>query len=86
MRYFVAHAITGLSVDDVHISDTRGNIYDGLTTDGSGKASAEDSTALALQTEQWWENSIRSSIEQMLYKVYQEDNVSVSVRCQVELG
>ena len=84
MRHFVAHAITGLSVDEVHISDKKGNIYDGLTTGGT--ADSVDATALALQTEQWWANSIRSSIEQMLYKVYQEDNVSVSVRCQVELG
>lgn len=84
MRYFVAHAVTGLNVEDVHIDDTKGNIYDGLTTGGT--ADSADSTALALQTEQWWSNQIQSKVEQMLYKVYQEDNVSVSVRCQVELG
>jgi len=83
IRYLVSHGVAGLKVEDVHIGDKKGNIYDGLTTGG---AQAADSTALALQTEQWWTNQIRSQIEQMLYKAYGEENVSVAVRPTVELG
>lgn len=84
IRYLIAKGVAGLNVSEVSISDKKGNIYDGLTTGGT--ADSVDSTALALQTEQWWANQIRSQIEQQLYKMYLEENVAVSVRCTVELG
>lgn len=84
IRYLVSHGVAGLKVEDVSIHDTKGNIYDGLTT--GGNADSVDSTALALQTEQWWSNQIQSKIEQQLYKMYLEENVSVTVHCTVELG
>lgn len=84
IRYLIAKGVAGLKVSEVSISDKKGNIYDGLTT--GGKADSVDSTALALQTEQWWANQIRSQIEQQLYKMYLEENVAVSVHCTVELG
>lgn len=84
IRYLISKGVAGLKVSEVSISDKKGNIYDGLTT--GGNADSIDATALALQCEQWWRNSIRAQIEQQLYKMYLEENVAVSVHCTVELG
>lgn len=84
IRNYISHSVAALDVDNVSITDTRGNIYDGTALEGG--ASAADATALALQTEQWWSNQIRSQIEQQLFKMYGEENVGVTVRCNVELG
>ena len=51
IRYLIAKGVAGLNVDEVHIDDTSGNIYDPLPSSSTGEAI--DSTALALQTEQW---------------------------------
>ena len=64
IRYLIAKGVAGLNVSEVTIHDKKGNIYDGLTTGGT--ADSVDSTALALQTEQYWNNAIRSTIEQLL--------------------
>lgn len=84
IRYLISKGVAGLNVDDISISDKKGNIYDGLTT--GSNADSMDSTALALQTEQWWTNQIRASIENMLFEAFAEENVSVAVHCDVELG
>lgn len=82
MRYFISHSVASLSVDNISISDTKGNIYDNV----GGGASAADSTNLKLQTEQYWSNLIRSHVEQVLIPVYGEENVAVTATCSVELG
>ena len=82
MRYFISHSVAGLSVDDISITDTKGNIYDGI----GGGASAADSTNLKLQAERYWSNLIRSHVEQVLVPVYGEENVAVTANCSVELG
>lgn len=84
IRYLIAKGVAGLKVSEVSISDKKGNIYDGLTT--GGKADSIDSTALAMQAEQWWQNSIRAQLEQLLDPMYGEGNYSVAVRPTVELG
>ena len=84
IRYLIAKGVAGLNVSEVSISDKKGNIYDGLTTGGT--ADSVDSTALALQTEQYWNNAIRSTIEQLLLPMYGEGNFSVGVHSTVELG
>ncbi len=82
MRYFISHSVASLSVDNISITDTKGNIYDNV----GGGASAADSTNLKLQTEQYWSNLIRSHVEQVLIPVYGEENVAVTATCSVELG
>lgn len=84
IRYLIAKGVAGLEVSEVTISDTKGNIYDGLTT--GGNADSMDATALALQTEQYWRNAIQSEIEQLLLPMYGEGNFSVAVHPEVELG
>ncbi len=84
IRYLIAKGVAGLEVSEVTISDTKGNIYDGITAGGSGDAA--DSTALALQAEQWWSNQIQSKIEHLLNQAFLEENVSVAVRPTIELG
>lgn len=84
IRYLISKGVAGLDVSEVSICDTKGNIYDGLTT--GGNADSVDATALALQTEQYWNNSIRAQIEQLLEPMYGEGNYSVGVHSTVELG
>lgn len=84
IRYLISRGVAGLKVSEVTIVDSKGNIYDSITAGGSGDAA--DSTALALQAEQWWENQIRSKIENMLNQAFLEENVSVAVRPTIELG
>ena len=84
IRYLISKGVAGLDVSEVSISDTKGNIYDGLTT--GGNADSIDATALALQTEQWWANSIRAQLEQLLDPMYGEGNYSLAIRPTVELG
>lgn len=84
IRYLISKGVAGLKVSEVSISDKKGNIYDGLTT--GGNADSIDSTALAMQAEQWWQNSIRAQLEQLLDPMYGEGNYSVAVRPTVELG
>ncbi len=84
IRYLMSKGVAGLKVSEGTISDKKGNIYDEFLTDG--KADAADSTALALQSQRWWENNIQSKVENMLYNAYLKENVSVAVHCDIELG
>ena len=83
IRYLMSKGVAGLKVSEVTIHDTKGNIYDDFE---GGVGDSADSTALALQSQRWWENNIQSKIENMLYGAYLEENVRVAVHCDIELG
>lgn len=83
IRYLMSKGVAGLKLTEVTISDKKGNIYDDFE---GGMGDSADSTALALQSQRWWENNIQSKIENMLYNAYLEENVSVAVHCDIELG
>ena len=81
IRNFVAHAVEGLEIEAVYISDTMGNNY----STGGSMADSEAS-ALKMQLEEEWENKIRTSVMQVLIPFYGEDNVRTSVNCTVDVS
>lgn len=81
IRNYLAHAVAGLSVDNVSITDTWGNGYESF----AGSYNGEDTSALKLQLEQQWSNIVRTHIMQVLVPVYGQENVSCSVNCVVEV-
>ena len=81
IRNFVAHAVEGLEIEAVYISDTMGNNY----STGGSMADSEAS-ALKIQLEEEWENKIRTSVMQVLVPFFGEDNVRTSVNCTVDVS
>ena len=81
IRNYVAHAVEGLEIEAVYISDTMGNNY----STGGSMADSEAS-ALKMQLEEEWENKIRTSVMQVLIPFYGEDNVRTSVNCTVDVS
>ena len=81
IRNLVAHAVQGLKIGSVVITDTMGNTY--TATDGYSNS---DSSALKLQLEEEYQNKIRTDVLQALTPFFGEDNVRVSVNCQVEVS
>lgn len=79
IQNFVAHAVQGLDIESVSITDTAGNIY--LT----GGALGGDASALKLQLQQAFENRINTNIKKVLDPIFGEDNVKVAVSCEVEI-
>ena len=81
IRNLVAHAVQGLKIGSVVITDTMGNTY--TATDGYSNS---ESSALKLQLEEEYQNKIRTDVLQALTPFFGEDNVRVSVNCQVEVS
>lgn len=79
IQQLVAHAVQGLEIESVSITDKAGNIY--LT----GDALSGDSSALKLQLQQSFENRMRTQIMNVLTPLFGEDNVRVGVTCEVEI-
>lgn len=83
IRNYVANSVAGLDVESVSIGDTEGNDYSGQV-DSAGVAAA--SSALKLQLERQIGADFEKKILQGYVPIYGEDNVSVIVNVEVELG
>jgi flagellar M-ring protein FliF len=83
IRNYVAYSVAGLKVESVSLEDTEGNDYSGQST-GVGTAAA--SSALKLQLERQIRADFEKQILQALTPIYGENNVSVAVTVEVELG
>ena len=81
IRNLVSHAVQGLKIGSVIITDTMGNTY--TATDENSNS---DSSALKLRLEEEYQNKIRLAVLQTLTPFFGEDNVRVSVNCQVEVS
>lgn len=81
IRNMVAHAVQGLTFDNVYISDSFGNNY----VNGDDTAAASDATALKLQLENQVNNQIRSQIMVALSPFFGEDNLRVAVNSVVNI-
>lgn len=82
IRHLLAHAVQGLQIGAVKISDTRGNMY---STDAELESSS-DSSALKLLLEEKYNNLIRSNVMLVLVPLFGEDNVKVGVNCTVDVN
>ena len=72
IRNLVSHAVQGLKIGSVIITDTMGNTY--TATDENSNS---DSSALKLQMEEAYQNKIRTDVLQALTPFFGEDNVRV---------
>ena len=81
IRNLVSHAVQGLEIGSVIITDTMGNTFTAVD-----EYSNSDSSALKLRLEEADQNKIRTDVLQALTPFFGEDNVRVSVNCQVEVS
>lgn len=78
----VAHAVEGLTIDNVIITDQYYNSY----TAGDAISSISEASALKVKLEQETSNNVRSQVFQVLGSVYGQDNVKVAVNCNVDVS
>ena len=83
IRNVVAHAIQGLSIENISLSDTKGNPY-GLDAGGLGELT--DASQLKLQREQYYNNLIRTNVMQVLESIYGSGNVRVAVNTTIDIN
>lgn len=81
IRNYIAHAVQGLTVDEITITDTLGNRY-GVST----SLADADASALKFQLEEEQSNVIRTEVMQALLPFYGDDNVRVAVSCTVDVS
>lgn len=80
IRWLVSHAWSGLSIDDVAITDGVGNTYSDIGTN------ANDAAELQQQLEESYANRLRTQIKMLLDPLYGEENVSVAPSVSVEVN
>ncbi|MCI8477818.1 MAG: flagellar M-ring protein FliF [Oscillospiraceae bacterium] len=80
IRTLVSRAVKGLSIENVAISDTAGNLYI-----DNAQVSGDKATALKLAMENQLNSQIRTNVMQVLTPFFGEDNVRVSVRTTVDV-
>lgn len=83
IRNVVAHAIQGMTIENISLSDTRGNPY-GL--DAGGLDELTDASQLKLQREQYYNNLIRTNVMQVLESIYGSGNVRVAVNTTIDIN
>ncbi len=81
IRGLVSHAIEGLNIENVFITDGLGNTYSAGDTADLG-----DASQLKRQQEEYYNNLIRTQIVQILSGIYGEDNVRVSVHTTMDVN
>lgn len=80
IRKLVSHAVSGLEVNAVSISDSQGNTY---SADAS--ADSTDATKLKLSLEEQVNNKVRAEILAVMTPLYGADNVRVAVNSTVDI-
>lgn len=83
IRNAVSHAIQGLTIENISLSDTKGNPY-GL--DAGGLDELTDASQLKLQREQYYNNLIRTNVMQVLESIYGSGNVRVAVNTTIDIN
>ncbi len=79
----VSRAVQGLAIDNISITDTKGNHY---AATGSGtSASAQDAGSAKLDLEREVNNKIRSNILFVLEPLFGNDNIRISVNSVVDV-
>lgn len=82
IREIVSHSVERLSPEDVTIQDIYGSPY----SDNSVLTQTGQATALKLEYEERISNNVRREVLNTLGAIYGEDNINVSVLCNVEVS
>lgn len=86
IRNFVAHAVQGLTIDEVTVMDQYLTDYTGMLGTDNGNGSMMDLSIFKLQIQAEYENRVRRSILQLLQKMFGAENVEVAVNCDVDVN
>lgn len=81
IRNLVAHAVKGLEIGNIAVSDSLGNTYDS----GEDTTAATDASKLKLQLEEQMNNRVRSQVMAVLTPFYGAENVRVAVSSTVDV-
>lgn len=81
IRGLVSHAIEGLNIDNVFITDGLGNTYSAGDTADLG-----DASLLKRQQEEYYNNLIRTQVVQILSGIYGAENVRVAVNTTMDVN
>lgn len=82
IRSLVAHAVQGLEVDHIAISDSLGNDY----SSGDSAVSSASSSELKLKLEAEVNNKVRTQVLSVLTPLYGAENVRVAVNSTVDIS
>ncbi len=82
IKTLVSRAVKGLSIDNVGVSDSNGNVYN---VGGSSAATGEDSL-VKLRMENEVSNKVRTQVMLILAPLFGEENVRVGVFASVDLS
>ncbi len=82
IRNYVSRAVKGLTIDNITITDSYGNTY---SSDGTGVSDVQDISKLKMQLEEQVNNNVRTHIMQVLFPLFGEDNVKISVNSVVDV-
>ena len=83
IRNLVSHAVQGLQIDNVQITDSAGNVYAGA--DSSGSMSATDSASLKLALESRVNSYVQNQISGYLSPLFGDGNYIVRVNSSVDV-
>lgn len=83
IRNAVSHAIKGLDIEDVSITDSMGNPYDGSA---STAKNSSDVAEIKLELEDKWNKKLSKQAMEVLSPIFGEGNVAVSVNTTVEMS
>ncbi len=81
IRGLVSHAIEGLNIENVFITDGLGNTYSAGDTADLG-----DASLLKRQQEEYYNNLIRTQVVQILSGIYGTENVRVAVNTTMDVN
>lgn len=82
IRNLVAHAVQGLKIDNIAITDSKGTVYSG----GDSTAGSGDASELKMKLEEEVNDRVRAQILAVLVPLYGEDNVRVAVNSTVDVN
>lgn len=82
IRNLVAHAVQGLEIGNIAISDSQGNIY----SVGDSTAASVDASQLKLQLEEKVNNKVRTQVMTALVPFFGEENIRVAVNSTVDVN
>ena len=81
IRNLVAHAVQGLEIGNIAISDSQGNVY----SVGDSAAVSGDASQLKLQLEAKVNNKVRTQVMTALAPFFGEENIRVAVNSTVDV-
>ena len=82
IRNAVAHAMAGLSVDEVAVSDTNGNTYES----NGNSFNSTTTSKLKMEMEDYWNKKVQKQVMEVLEPIFGSGNVHVAVNSTFDVS